>query len=249
MYEFYQIKYSAQDLKQSRKDLNRLYDAIPETDGCMENISKENGCGAWCCEQQSPQAMFVEFQNTWNTISNQWSKEKFSILLLRAIRVYLDAKTSNGCIFWDKDTKLCQQHSTRPFNCRSYGQVPDEDFKPRYERLKILYQDKPDAVIKEQCGLCTTLGAKPTSKDMSNWFAELKQLEKDFIPQVMVHDDLGGSYRTFHDHLLLKVASGTFLNKLTKLRTNGSQEEKDAFYKELQERLVADFPDLNMEQL
>jgi Fe-S-cluster containining protein len=180
MYEFYHQTVPTAVQKVTRRSLRNLYEAIPDTEGCIENINKDSGCGGWCCQIQNPQVMFSEFLLTWNQITHNWTKSQLIDLICRAISSYIDTKPTKGCVFWDSQTKLCGQHETRPFNCRTYAQVPEEDFKPRFEALKILYQDQPDADLRNQCGLVKTVGKKPTTADIDSWFAELTLIERDF---------------------------------------------------------------------
>ena len=246
MYEFYHIGVSEKTLKQSRKDIHNIYDSISETEGCIENLPT---CGAWCCEHQNPSVLYSEWLNTYWRISRDWSRANLSDLFLRAVSTYIDANPTKGCVFWDKDSKHCMQHYTRPYNCRTYGQVPEEDFKPRYERLKVLYADKPGAVIKDQCSLVKSSGKKPTVKDMTEWFEQLKIIEHDILSDQqplmrnmvhsIIHDGDGGTYRTYHDHILLQMAPPTFLQQLTQLRIKGSKTEKDEFLKKLKIDLEA----------
>jgi Fe-S-cluster containining protein len=248
MYEFYRQPLTETIKQRTRKALKNLYSDIPETDGCMENIAKENGCGAWCCESQNPQLMYAEFLSTWNHVINSWGKERVVNLILRAIQTYLDGKITKGCIFWDKETKLCEQHQTRPFNCRTYAQVPEEDFKPRYEALKILYSDSPDVDLRPQCSLVKSR-RQPTSEQMNEWFRELSIIEIECgIAPHLLNDKPGGSYRTYHDHILLYLSSDSFLMRITNLRSKGSEEEKKEFFNSLHTRLN-DITDLSRIQL
>jgi Fe-S-cluster containining protein len=245
IYDFYKAKLTDKQLKKSRQGLKKLYSKIPETKGCQENIAKEGGCGAWCCEKQTPQVMYSEFLNTWNYVLNTYPADKVAGLLLKAVRLYLDAKPTKGCIFWDKKTKLCSQHETRPMNCRVYAQIPEEEFKPRFERLKVLYDKIPGAFVKEQCNLCTTQGTKPTKEDTDAWQKELEEIEEGIVgDKKLITDNAGGSYRAYHDHILLRLASPTFLAELTQVRLNGSKAEREEYVRSLHRKLKAQHPAL-----
>ena len=238
-YSFYKEEIDGDVLKKSRKDLKNLYSSIPETSGCMENIAKENGCGAKCCEYQNPQVMYVEFLNTWNYVIHNWKKDQVVDIVIKSMRMYLENKPTKGCVFWDSKTKLCTQHQSRPYNCRVYSQTPEEEFKPRYERLKVLYEKNPDAIIMDQCKLTSTIGNKPTVDGLNDIFRELNSIEQDIgIPVSLIHDGDGGSYRTYHDHILLEMGSGPFLGRMNKLRESGTEEEKEAFLKEMKQKFI-----------
>jgi Fe-S-cluster containining protein len=225
MYEYYDN--NNVNFKQSRKDLKNIYLDIPETEGCMENISKSGGCGAICCQFQSPSLFYSEFMNVWINISNHWKKEQIVDIIAKAIEATISGITTKGCIFWDKDTKMCTTHNERPFNCRVYSQLPDEEFKPKYERLKILYQNDNTATLLEQCNLTKTVGNKPTTEDIELWFQRIKKVEEDLkVPKTEINDQQGGSYRQFHDHIILKWGNQKLINQIIKLKQKGSIEEK-----------------------
>ena len=190
------------------------------------------------CVEQTPQVLFVEFLNTWTVINSQWKKEDIAALIIKAIEIYLEGKPTSGCAFLNHDTKLCLQHTTRPYNCRMYCQVPEEDFKPRLEALKVLYKDRPGAILKDQCNLVKTCGKKPTKENAEKWWDEIKRLEMEIgIHPSLINDKEGGSYRTYHDHILLMVGSPTFLSHLTHLR-NASEEQKQLFLQKIKTSIV-----------
>lgn len=236
MYEFYQKTVD----KKAFRALRNVYADIPETVGCMENIAKEGGCGAWCCEHQSPSLFYSEFMYAWNQVE-KWPKQKLAELMLRCVRTYIYNSPTKGCVFWERESKLCQIHNNRPFNCRTYGQVPEEEFKPRYERLKVLYANDPNAVVKDQCNLVKS--EKPiTKQNIDDWFRELKFIEgRDVgINPALLNDRDGGSYRQFHDHIILKNSNDVFLLKLSQLRRSGSDEQKEKFMEEFKQDLERD---------
>jgi len=239
MYDFYDKPISDSDWQRARKAIRRLYGEIPETEGCLVNIAKENGCGSWCCEFQSPSLFYSEFLYAWKQVEEHWPKEKVIKLYLRCVESHLSKATTKGCVFWDRSTKLCGIHEQRPYNCRSYGQIPQEEFKPRYERLKILYENDPTAVVRDQCNLVTS-PKPPTKKDNDEWFKELHFIERDIgVHPSLMNDQNGGSYRQFHDHILLKTSSEAFLEKLKKLR-DGTATEKAKFVEEFKKELERD---------
>jgi len=214
--------------KQILNQLVQLYKKIPETKGCLENINKEGGCKGWCCSLQSPQVLKIEFVNSWNYVLNNFAIEEMEKLVFDAINTYLLNWTTKGCIFFDKESKLCKQHSTRGLSCRTYGIIPAKEFKLNYERLKKLYHNKIGAVIKDQCDLISTInGSKVTIKDTDSWWNSLVKIEKEFgVSKNRINDDLGGSYRTYHDHLLIHLYGEDVLENLSIIRTNGTDEEK-----------------------
>lgn len=238
---------SNRKLEEARKKLNELYDSMPETVGCMEHIAKpkeEGGCGGWCCILQNPQVLYSEFRNTWREVLLNWSNEDIIDLIEKAIRNYTSPMITKGCIFFDRDSKLCTQHKTRPYNCRIYGITPEEEFKPRYERLKVLYQDEPMATIKDQCNLIKTEdGSKVTVEQTTKWWNEAVEIEKSIgVPAENINDDPGGSYRTYHDHILLTVCSDNLLDNLQAIRLSEDTMTREIYVKEVVHSLKSKLP-------
>lgn len=220
----YGVKKDAKKIKESIVSLNVLYNKIPKTKGCLENITKENGCKAWCCHSQNPQVLYVEFLNTWNTVIKTWHDERFESLIEKCLRKYLFPEDDKGCIFIDSDTHKCLQHESRPFNCRIYGIIPDEEFKPRYERLKVIYPD-----TREQCNLVSTIdGEKITVKHTENWWLEANAIEMSIgVSKELINDSSQGSYRTYHDHFLIQMLGEQGMEQISNLRVNGTKENKE----------------------
>lgn len=220
-------KLTKKKLNKAIKKLNVLYDKIPDTKGCMENINKEGGCGAWCCQFQNPSVLYSEFRNTWNFMIQNWEIEDLISLVRKSIQNYLSDKLVKGCIFFDHKTRMCTQHETRPYNCRIYGITPDDEFKPRYERLKVIYENKGEE-LRDQCDLVETVkDKKVTKKHIDKWWEELKEAEKEIgFKESDINDADGGSYRTYHDHLLLHLFPEDVLRALTFVKTNGTPIEK-----------------------
>lgn len=214
-------------IKESSARLETLYNRIPDTKGCMDHIDKseaDGGCGAWCCKTQNPQVLYSEFLNTWSMITSTWEDSKIESLVEKCLRRYLFSDKYKGCSFLDTDTNKCSQHSTRPFNCRTYGIIPEEEFKPRYERLKVLYPDS-----RNQCNLVSTVnGEAVTKRDMDSWWLEMNAIEMSLgIKKDLVTDAPGGSYRTYHDHILIHLLGEKGMQDLSELREKGEDKWKN----------------------
>jgi Fe-S-cluster containining protein len=227
----YGVTSNKKHLKNARIRLNVLYNKIPSTKGCMEHISKsetEGGCNAWCCRQNNPQVLYVEFLNTWKNVSANWTDEQVLFLLEKCLRKYLFPEMDRGCVFLDKDKNICSQHETRPLSCRTYGIEPEEEFKPKYERLKIIYPE-----TKYQCNLVKTENEEiVTKKNIDNWWLELCSIEMSIgINKENISDKFGGSYRTYNDHLLIHFFGEKVMEDLTTLRLDPLSSLKEATIK------------------
>lgn len=216
--------------KNACSKLHNLYNKIPATVGCMVNIEKEDGCKGWCCKHQSPQLLYSEFLNLWYRVMKDWDVEDICDVIEKSLNNYVMGSTTKGCVFFDADTKMCKVHTKRPYNCRIYGITPDEEFRPRLERMKETYKDVLDAIIKDQCHLIKTVDGKEVTTDDTNiWWETLVEIEKGIgIPAENVNDDMGGSYRAPHDHVLLYMLPDSIMQKLQEIRFIDNYDEKVA---------------------
>ena len=126
-FEFYKTIRLSQNKKVSSSfsKLHNVYNSIPETTGCMENINiKGGGCKARCCLIQTPQFLYSEFLLIWDYISRNWDDDKICDLFERCMLNAVDTLPSKGCVFFDEDTCLCLCHKKRGLNCRIYGITP-----------------------------------------------------------------------------------------------------------------------------
>jgi len=213
-------------LEDSKNILEYIYSKIPETKGCMKHINAKppvENCGGVCCQLQNPQVLYSEFMNSWKGVVDDWEDNDITDLIERCLKAYLFEEHRQGCVFWDSSTKLCLQHRQRPYNCRIYGITSEEEWKPRYESLKILYPETRD-----QCNLVSTVdGSKFTKEKSDKLWAMLNNAEKMLgIKEEDIHDGFGGSYRHYYEHFLIHIMGDDGMIMLSQIREHGSQEEK-----------------------
>lgn len=225
----YGIKTGDSNIRGPIVSLKILYEEMPETSGC-EQCSSVNGDNNkdWCCRSMNPSMYYVEFLYSWEKVQ-KWSKKDRVDLVVRAIRNYLINSLNKGCIFYVNGCKIYNQ---RPLACREYGVIPAEGWQERIEMGKKRFG--PDYVPKNQCNLVRTKTGKPVTKeDEDKWFLHTRKSEERIgIPKDIInsHDGGQGSYRTFHDHLLIELFDDPFLNNLTKIRLqNNTLENIDSF--------------------
>ena len=237
-FEFYKtIRLSKEnDLSKAFSKLDNIYNTIPDTKGCMENInSASTGCNAWCCFFQTPQFLYSEFLLIWDHISKNWDDDSICDLFEKCMLNAVDKIPSKACVFFDEKTCLCKIHEKRGLNCRIYAITPDEEFRPRYLRLKEEYKSIVGAVAKPQCDLVSTCdGKKVTVKDTNRWWKDISEVEKLIgIPEDKITDSMGGSYRTPHDHILLYNMPENVLNSLAGIKEYDDEFDKKRMIKEL----------------
>lgn len=223
-------KISDPDIFRPLVSLKVFYDGMPKTTGC-EKCQEINGENVhWCCLTQSPSMYYVEFLYVWKEALKQEVDERIN-LILRCIRNYLDSNLNKGCVFYNNG---CSCYEQRPFSCRMYGVVPSENWDSRWERIKKEQGDAFNA--SPQCDLVRA-DKKISAKEENMWFAHTTECESRLgVSQrcIDLHDEQDGSYRTFHDHVLLELFDEDFLSQITKVRlTKPSQEEINEFVEQI----------------
>jgi Fe-S-cluster containining protein len=215
--------------------LNVLYDQMPETYGC-EKCHEVNGADAiWCCRELHPSMYYVEFLNIWQEVQ-KWNKDKRADVIVRSIRNHLIGEVEKGCIFWSGE---CLVYERRPLSCRIYGVIPEQSWNARIDTLKKRYGE--DYNPRPQCNLVSVKGDVITKDQEDKWFKHTRncELRIGMSPEsVNAHDDPQGSYRTFHDHILLELFDEEFLTKLSMIRlSKPSITEIDEFVEVLETEL------------
>lgn len=187
------------------------------------------------CRTHNPSMYYVEFLNAWQQVQ-KWSKEKRADLIIRSIKNHLLGEIDKGCVFWSGE---CLVYDHRPFACRMYAVIPQESWDSRVANLKKRYGE--DYEPRPQCDLVSVEGDSITKDQEDKWFRHTANCEKriGINPNVIsAHDEPQGSYRTFHDHVLLELFDEGFLTKLSMVRlSNPSPEEVDEFVEVLETEL------------
>ena len=123
-FEFYKTVRLLKNKKISKvfSKLQNVYNTIPETMGCMENINTSpTGCKAWCCIIQTPQLLYSEFLLAWAYISKNWSNDEVCDLFEKCMLNAVNPLPSKGCVFFDEKKCICKIHKKRSYNCRKKG--------------------------------------------------------------------------------------------------------------------------------
>lgn len=212
--------------------LHGLFARLPETTGC-ERCREVNGDNEqWCCRNNSPSMYRIEFLNVWAE-TEPWDKEKRKRLLFRAIRNFLSSEFNKPCVFWEDG---CTVYGSRPLACRNYGIIPKKSWHEHNESLKKkLGNDFP---LQKQCDMVSVLdGELITDQKMNNWFDTTRFAERILgIADrfINLHDEEGGTYRTFHDHIMMSEENKDFAEVLVQLKLKQpTSEQIDAFLKTL----------------
>ena len=233
--------------KEALRRLRRIYDNIPTTKGCEQNIKS---CKGWCCKLQNPQLLYIEFTVLWNYLINECSYELIEEIIEKSVTNYINNKPVKGCIFWDHETFFCKIHQHRPLSCRLYGITPDEEFEKRRAALIEQYKNILDASFEPQCSLVSTVDdIKITEQDTDKWWNQLCNIEEAIgVPRSIINDKIGGSYRTYHDHILLYIMPDSIMEELQKVRLMDNLIEKEIVVKTLMNKLHKNISNLRRQK-
>jgi len=227
------FSYDLKKLPNIFSKLEKLYNKIPSTTGCMDSI-KNKKCNAFCCIAQNPQLLYCEFLHAWDEILKEWEMDDVLELIRSALSMYLYNHPIKGCIVHNRVDKKCSLHNFRPLSCRSYGITPDEEFNKRLEKVK---EQNPELapLFRPQCKFVSTEnGSEVTMKDTDDWWEALVDIEKSLgVPPKNISDSHDGTYRTFHDHILLFLLPELQFENLSHARMHGTQIEKDTIIEKI----------------
>lgn len=219
----YQVDTTEANIRGPLTSLTVLYDSMPPTSGCESCEQKNKEDAYWCCRTMSPSMYYVEFLKIWEGVQ-RWPNAQKAMVMVRAIENYLSSEKQKGCVFW---LQKCSVYSDRPLQCRQYGIISEESWNSRVQA--ILEREGPDYQIRPQCDLVKIDDNVSVTRDLEDrWFRFTKEAELRLgVSNKVVarHDDAGGSYRTFHDHIMLEMFSPEILDLLTKVRLSRPTNE------------------------
>jgi len=205
--------------------IDKVYKKIPDTKGCMDNLKE---CCGWCCSVNNPHVLKCEFERIFEFVMKTWTVGDLLELIEKALVNYLAGEVSKRCIFFDEKEKKCRIHDIRPFACRMYGITPEEEFKERYNKLVEKYKDNVLMILRPQCNLVSTIdNTKLTREDSDKLWNEMIKIEiADGTPAKQIVDKAGGTYLTYHDHLLITMIPDYLMENLSKVRQFGDDKDK-----------------------
>ena len=201
--------------------LKSLYSQMPKTIGCV-------GCGK-CCKVQHPHCYVTEFYYILKGISD-WSIKEIADLHVACIANYFDNSMNKPCVFLSEDNK-CRIYDYRDYNCRAFGIIPKKEYAKRVKSIKKKFPGQKLGLEKQSdcCGDVhpeVFIGANKLDKI----FSDIRDLDHEInVPEEEIED--GNNYMTFHDHYLLYYYRDNpeFLKKLTYIKNNCSDSEKNSF--------------------
>ena len=93
--------------------------------------------------------------------------------------------------------------------------------------------------FREQCNLVKTEHNKKVNiKDTGHWWRCLNEIEQGLgVKKKEINDGPGGSYRTYHDHLLIQLLPENILEQLTQVRLDGDIISKEMAIRNLVDQL------------
>lgn len=221
----YSVNISDSNIRAPLVSLKVLYKDMPTTSGCEKCVEHNKDNAYWCCLSLNPSMYYVEFLYAWEKVQ-KWIEADRLQLISRCIKNYLSNNINKGCVFYNNG---CSIYDERPLSCRMYGVIPKEGWEERVNMAKSRFGESYTPI--PQCSLVKS--SQDISKtDDDKWFNHTKNCEKRIGVKdeiIKDHDGPFGSYRTFHDHILLEIFPTSFLNLLTSIKVkNFPQNEIDS---------------------
>jgi Fe-S-cluster containining protein len=212
------------------KEAREVLDGSPETTCCHK---------AECCKAGCPNMYFVEFLNIRRNHVEKLPRAERTLLTIDCIRRYLwnvDHKNPKPCVFLGQDN-MCKIYDHRHIKCRLYGVIPQWTYVKNANAVA-----KENGVALEEMPLatqCPFVKIKPKWQDrfpdnkvpedtIKKWERKLRELDRRLgLPPDM--QDEGYGFLTYHDWHLMFEMGAEWMESLTKLRTQLTDEQKEHF--------------------
>lgn len=228
-------KNSKKKIKKLIKQLETVYENIPSTTGCIENIKT---CQAWCCKENNPHVFYIEFMNIWKHVTENFSNQQFLQLIKNAIKNHISLDVKKQCVFFNEENLNCNCHKKRPFACHTYGITPEEEFNEKLYSLRVIY---PNESFRNQCNL-VKCDKKVFVSHTNKWWNDIKKIEIKVSNNIK--DELEGSYKTLHDYIVFQCFNENEIDLFQKIKKDFNTEQKKIFLEDFMKELQ----NLNIEQ-
>lgn len=232
-------KLSEQAKKEAISRVRNLVEELPETT-CNHR--------ALCCNAGCPNMTYSEYLSIREMYIDPMGKEERLELLLECVRRYItpqDPVNPKPCPHLNSENK-CSVYLARPFRCRTYGLVPSKLYNQMVKDVaKETGIPKKDLPL---CSQCPYVKVKPEHADRfpggripQHLFKELEATlhESDLrlgIPKKILEE--GFSYLTYHDwHVMSELGEG-WMETLTGVRMEESEEGKELFLAALKDAVA-----------
>ena len=202
-------------------NLQTIYDTIPQTECKKRNF---------CCQAGCPPLYFIEFINILDYIKKNISIDSLSTIVCQCIDNYFSEEIIKPCPLFNDG---CFIYDVRPINCRFYGQIPDEEYKKRQQRVSdeftmsanemrvaLNLKNVEEVPLYHQCPNVKPIadtGEKVISQNYNKTFLVLEELEVDFLKDMKLEIPFT-SYKNFHEHYLWFTIGEDMLEKWTTLK-------------------------------
>ncbi|MDO7787025.1 YkgJ family cysteine cluster protein [Desulforamulus aquiferis] len=209
--------------------LQSIYNNLPETtcEGC-----------ATCCKWGSPPAFFIEYLNMYKYLRDNM-KDKYKEILEKSTEYfYLElVDASQACPFLNEENK-CSVYSVRPFTCRSFGLLSQQDFEIGDRSLRSLaekYWEEYNIKISDElvnselawCGkVASSQGAHIEKSILAGLAAQISTIDYKFFPQDLV--DQEGTLLPYPTHMMNTVlGAGARARKIKVMKEFSDQGTKE----------------------
>jgi Fe-S-cluster containining protein len=110
-------------------ETNRLFDQLNNVYAKLPSTTCKR-CGT-CCSDPPP-ATIVEFLNVYRYVRDNLPERHQELVRKAAEFFFLDlVKVEMRCPFLNEEDNRCLVYEVRPFSCRAYGQLTEEEFNKR----------------------------------------------------------------------------------------------------------------------
>lgn len=221
------------EIQMALYNVNELFKTLPETT-CNQRTE--------CCKAGCPNMYYSEYLNLRLSFIEKMDRKKRLDLLVECIRRHLkeqNIQNPKPCPLLDGN--MCGVYSARPYRCRTYGLIPDEEYNKMVDAVAKDFRLPKEKI--PLCQQCPFVKVKPEFKEKfpNNKLPKGKIQEDQIL--VKTTDIMIGmpvplqpmyGYLTFHDwHLLFEIGEG-WLESLSKLKVSEKwkklpEEEKEKF--------------------
>jgi len=230
---------SEADIASAVLEVAKVYEGCPETTCCSK---------AECCNAGCPNMYYGEFMAMRRGAVDSMTKAQRLNLTIECVKRYLqDQRKKKPCVFLKED-KLCGIYEYRHLKCRLYGLIPPTlyDWVANSVAMEMGVERK-DVPL---CNQCQDVKIKPEFREKfpNNIILEesirkmekrMREIDRTFLGMKQETQNEGMGFLTYHDWHLLYEFGPEWMEKLTQLRLNLTDDKKEQFVNALKSTLEA----------
>jgi Fe-S-cluster containining protein len=216
-------------------EAKKVYEGIPATT-CDHRVD--------CCSAGCPNMYYNEFLAIRRGVVDKMSKKERIDLTIGCVQRYLQHQLElKPCVFL-KDN-MCSVYEHRHLKCRLYGLIPDSLYS--WITKTVADDMQVDRKCLPLCNQCQFVKVAPEDaerfpdgkvpeSDIKKMEKRLISLDKKLGMKKEIQED-GFGFLTYHDWHLLFEFGEEWMEKLTQLRINLKEKQKEQFVESLKNAL------------